>query len=127
MSRPPPSRSSKSDASLWLKTWHEASSPGVVAGFVLSPALQTRVVNAAGPDNTLASSLNISAFNVGIATGSLVGTAVVVRGGLAATPFVAAGLAAFAIIPAVVGSVVLTSARTPEATGIGASAGAASD
>ena len=75
-----------------------------VAGFVLSPALQARVVGAAGPGSTLASSLNISAFNVGIATGSLVGTAVVADGGLALTPFVAAGLAAIAIAPAVLGS-----------------------
>jgi len=98
-----------------------------VAGFILSPALQARVVSAAGPENTLASSLNISAFNVGIATGSLVGTAVVAGGGLAATPFVAAGIAAFAILPAAFGSVVLISARTPEAPGIGAPAGTASD
>jgi DHA1 family inner membrane transport protein len=75
-----------------------------VAGFVLSPALQARVIGAAGPGNTLASSLNISAFNVGIATGSLVGTAVVADGGLALTPFVAAGLAAIAIVPALLGS-----------------------
>ena len=75
-----------------------------VAGFVLSPALQARVVGAAGPGNTLASSLNISAFNVGIAAGSLVGTAVVADGGLASTPFVAAGLAAIAIAPALLGS-----------------------
>lgn len=75
-----------------------------VAGFVLSPALQARVVGAAGPGNTLASSLNISAFNVGIAAGSLVGTAVVAGGGLASTPLVAAGLAAVAVAPAVLGS-----------------------
>lgn len=75
-----------------------------VAGFVLSPALQARVVGAAGPGNTLASSLNISAFNVGIATGSLVGAAVVADGGLALTPFVAAGLAVIAIAPALLGS-----------------------
>jgi DHA1 family inner membrane transport protein len=75
-----------------------------VAGFVLSPALQARVVSAAGPGNTLASSLNISAFNVGIAAGSLVGTAVVADGGLASTPFVAAAFAAIAIVPAVLGS-----------------------
>jgi MFS transporter, DHA1 family, inner membrane transport protein len=75
-----------------------------IAGFVLSPALQARVVTAAGPGNTLASSLNISAFNVGIATGSFLGTAVVAGGGLSVTPFVAAGLSALAIIPALLGS-----------------------
>ena len=85
-----------------------------VAGFVLSPALQARVVNAAGPENTLASSLNISAFNVGIATGSLVGSRVVADGGLAVTPYIAAALAAFAIVPALIGSV--RSAKLPSAT-----------
>jgi DHA1 family inner membrane transport protein len=85
-----------------------------VAGFVLSPALQARVVNAAGPGNTLASSLNISAFNVGIATGSLIGSRVVADGGLAITPGVAAALAALAIVPAVIGSV--RSAKPTSAT-----------
>jgi DHA1 family inner membrane transport protein len=80
-----------------------------VAGFVLSPALQARVVSAAGPENTLASSLNISAFNVGIATGSLIGSRVVADGGLDMTPFVGAALAALAIVPALVGSARSTS------------------
>ena len=92
-----------------------------VAGFVLSPALQARVVGAAGPGNTLASSLNISAFNVGIATGSLVGAAVVADGGLASTPFVAAGLAAIAIAPALLGSrQSMTRVLEPEAPRAGA-------
>jgi DHA1 family inner membrane transport protein len=75
-----------------------------LAGFVLSPALQARVVAAAGPGNTLASSLNISAFNVGIAAGSIAGGAVVASGGLAMTPFVAAVFAALAIAPALMSS-----------------------
>src|SRR5690242_19766720 len=64
-----------------------------IAGFLLSPALQARVIAAAGPGNTLASSLNISASNVGIACGSILGTAVVAAGRLSTTPFLAAGLA----------------------------------
>lgn len=75
-----------------------------IAGFLLSPALQARVIAAAGPGNTLASSLNISAFNVGIACGSLLGTAVVAAGRLSTTPFLAAGLACLAIVPALLGS-----------------------
>ncbi len=75
-----------------------------IVGFVLSPALQSRVVTAAGAERTIASSLNISAFNVGIAAGSLVGTAVVAAGGLAVTPFIAAAFAAAGIVPAAVGS-----------------------
>lgn len=76
-----------------------------LAGFVLSPALQARVVAAAGPGNTLASSLNISAFNVGIAAGSVAGGAVVAGGGLALTPFVAAVFAALAIVPSLMSAV----------------------
>jgi DHA1 family inner membrane transport protein len=92
-----------------------------VAGFALSPALQARVVGAAGPGNTLASSLNISAFNVGIASGSLVGTAVVADGGLALTPLVAAGLASVAIAPALIGSRrSITPAVEPEVPAAGA-------
>jgi MFS transporter, DHA1 family, inner membrane transport protein len=99
-----------------------------VAGFVLSPALQARVVGAAGPGNTLASSLNISAFNVGIASGSLVGTAVVADGGLALTPFVAAGLASLAIAPALIGSRrSMTPALEPEVPAAGAAVRVPSD
>ena len=89
-----------------------------VAGFSLSPALQARVVVAAGPANTLASSLNISAFNVGIATGSFIGAAVVAMGGLFVTPFIAAALAGAAIIPAVLGSGAHAAAlrRTPRSS-----------
>jgi MFS transporter, DHA1 family, inner membrane transport protein len=83
-----------------------------VAGFLLSPALQARVIAAAGPGNTLASSLNISAFNVGIACGSLLGTAVVAAGGLSETPFVATGLACLATVPALLGSRQLTFASS---------------
>jgi DHA1 family inner membrane transport protein len=86
-----------------------------VAGFALSPALQARVVRAAGPDNTLASSLNISAFNVGIASGSVIGTAVVAANALAFTPVIAAGLAAVAVIPALIGSAEMSVPRKPVA------------
>jgi len=75
-----------------------------IAGFTLSPALQARVVAAAGPENTLASALNISAFNVGIASGSFIGTAVVGLGQLAGAPLIAAALTVVAIVPAVAGS-----------------------
>ena len=53
-----------------------------IPGFVIVPALQSRVVTVAGPGSTLASSLNIAAFNVGIAAGSVIGAVLVNHGAL---------------------------------------------
>jgi DHA1 family inner membrane transport protein len=75
-----------------------------IPGFVIVPALQSRVVTVAGPGSPLASALNIAAFNVGIAAGSIIGSVLVNHGHLALTPYVAAGLALVAVIPAMVGA-----------------------
>lgn len=62
-------------------------------------AVQTRIVEAAGPAGAMASALNISAFNVGIALGAASGGAVVDALGVAlALPF-GALLAAIAAVP----------------------------
>jgi MFS transporter, DHA1 family, inner membrane transport protein len=87
-----------------------------IAGFTLSPALQARVVAAAGPENTLASALNISAFNVGIASGSFIGTTVVRMSQLASAPLIAAALTALALVPAVVGSIEWLRRQRPAST-----------
>ena len=97
-----------------------------IAGFTLSPALQARVVAAAGPENTLASALNISAFNVGIASGSFIGTAVVGSGQLPGAPLIAAALTVVAIVPAAAGSAEILRRRRPiaaAATGAGSIGG----
>ncbi|WP_341677328.1 MFS transporter [Niveibacterium sp. SC-1] len=65
-----------------------------VAGFVIVAPLQTRAMEVAREAPTLASALNIAAFNLGNATGAAVGGWVVAQaGGLAWVP-VAAGLMA---------------------------------
>jgi DHA1 family inner membrane transport protein len=68
-----------------------------IAGFALVPALQSRVLAVTGEASVLASTLNIAAFNVGIAAGSGLGAVLVDRGHLAVTPFVAAAIAAVAV------------------------------
>jgi predicted MFS family arabinose efflux permease len=95
-----------------------------IAGFILSPALQARVVSAAACPRTgdcaaghvkwedrattdpdrIRRAWSAGAFNVGIATGSLLGSIVVAAAGLSVTPLVAAGLAGLAIVPAMLGS-----------------------
>jgi DHA1 family inner membrane transport protein len=67
-----------------------------IAGFALIPGLQSRVL-AAGQGSVLASTLNIAAFNVGIAAGSALGALLVDRGYLTSAPLVAAALAAVAV------------------------------
>lgn len=64
------------------------------AAFATAAPLQTGVLDAAGPrGRTLASSLNIAAFNLGNALGAAAGGAALARGGqLADLPWVAAGL-----------------------------------
>jgi DHA1 family inner membrane transport protein len=68
-----------------------------IAGFALVPALQSRVLAVTGEASVLASTLNIAAFNIGIAAGSGLGAVLVDRGHLAVTPFVAAAIAAVAV------------------------------
>jgi DHA1 family inner membrane transport protein len=70
-----------------------------VTGFALIPGLQTAVLRTAGPDGTLASTLNIAAFNVGIAAGSVGGELLVGAGLLRLTPFVGAMETLTALIP----------------------------
>ena len=61
-----------------------------LTGFALPPLLQARVIEVAGAGSTLASTLNVASFNVGIAVGSIVGTALVDADHLGWTPAVAA-------------------------------------
>jgi DHA1 family inner membrane transport protein len=68
-----------------------------IAGFALVPALQSRVLAITGEASVLASTLNIAAFNVGIAAGSGLGAVLVDRGDLGVTPYVAAVIAAVAV------------------------------
>lgn len=72
-----------------------------VAGFALVPTLQSRVVAIAGPASTLAATLNIAAFNIGITAGSALGGALVNAERLRAAPAVAAAVVLAAVIPAV--------------------------
>jgi DHA1 family inner membrane transport protein len=62
-------------------------------GFALVPALQTRLMDVAEDAQTLAASLNHSAFNVANAIGAGVGGLAVARGGWSATGWVGAGMA----------------------------------
>lgn len=68
-----------------------------LTGFALPPLLQARVIDVAGAGSTLASTLNVASFNVGIAAGSVVGTALVDADHLSWTPAVAAIGTAFAV------------------------------
>jgi MFS transporter, DHA1 family, inner membrane transport protein len=62
-------------------------------GFALVPALQTRLMDVAEDAQTLAASLNHSAFNVANAIGAGLGGVAVARGGWSATGWVGAGMA----------------------------------
>ncbi len=61
-----------------------------LTGFALPPLLQSRVIEVAGASSTLASTLNVASFNVGIALGSVIGTGFVTTDHLAWTPYAAA-------------------------------------
>jgi len=70
-----------------------------VAGFVIVAPLQTRAMEVAREAPTLASALNIAAFNLGNATGAAVGGWVVAQpGGLAWVPVAAGLMAACALV-----------------------------
>jgi MFS transporter, DHA1 family, inner membrane transport protein len=62
-------------------------------GFALVPAVQTRLMDVAGDAQTLAASLNHSAFNVANALGAFLGGVAVTRAGWSATGWVGAGMA----------------------------------
>ncbi|MEY9755532.1 MFS transporter [Bradyrhizobium yuanmingense] len=70
------------------------------ASFATVAPLQLRVLEAAGPSGrTLASSLNIAAFNLGNALGAWVGGVTIDRGlGLSALPLVAAAITAVGLV-----------------------------
>ncbi|MCE9666504.1 MFS transporter [Myxococcus stipitatus] len=92
------------------------------AGFATVPPLQMWVLEkAAGAGQSLASSLNIGAFNLGNALGAWLGGEVIARGpGLAAVPWVAA------LVPAVAILVVLVALRLEAGTRGAASVGISS-
>ncbi len=71
-----------------------------IAAFATVAPLQLRVLEAAGPGGrTLASSLNIAAFNLGNALGAWVGGITIDRGlGLSTLPLVAAGITAIGLM-----------------------------
>ncbi|MFT4120716.1 MFS transporter [Bradyrhizobium sp.] len=71
-----------------------------MAAFATVAPLQLRVLEAAGPSGrTLASSLNIAAFNLGNALGAWAGGVAIERGlGLSALPLVAAGVTAVGLV-----------------------------
>ncbi|MEK9283595.1 MULTISPECIES: MFS transporter [unclassified Bradyrhizobium] len=71
-----------------------------IAAFATVAPLQLRVLEAAGPSGrTLASSLNIAAFNLGNALGAWAGGATIDRGlGLSALPMVAAAITAVGLL-----------------------------
>ncbi|WMY11766.1 MFS transporter [Paraburkholderia phenoliruptrix] len=80
-------------------------------GFALVPALQSRLMNVAGKAQTLAASLNHSAFNVANALGAALGGAAIAAGhGYASTGVVGAGLALVGTVP-MIASVALRASR----------------
>ena len=82
-----------------------------VATFALVPPLQARIMNAASGAPTLASSVNIGAFNLGNAAGAALGGAIIAaRLGYAWVSFAGAAQAAAAFLT------VLVSRRIPQAT-----------
>ncbi|WP_338785153.1 hypothetical protein [Streptomyces sp. DG1A-41] len=78
-----------------------------VAGFLINPGLQTRVLNEAKGAATLASAGNISAFNIGNAVGPwAAGLAISAGHGYLSPSWVAMGFAGLALITALAGSAV---------------------
>lgn len=70
-----------------------------LAAWSFVTAVQTRIVEAAGAAGSMASALNISAFNVGIALGAALGGAAVDATGVAVAMPLGAGLALLAAVP----------------------------
>jgi DHA1 family inner membrane transport protein len=71
-----------------------------IAAFATVAPLQLRVLEASGPNGrTLASSLNIAAFNLGNALGAWAGGVTIDRGlGLSALPLIAAGITGIGLV-----------------------------
>lgn len=92
-----------------------------IASFVINPALQTRVMNVSPDAPTLASAVNISAFNVGNALGPwLAGLAISAGAGYLAPSWVGAVLAAGSIATALAS--IASDRRTNEAAAISVAA-----
>lgn len=70
-----------------------------LAAWSFVTSVQTRIVEAAGPSADLASALNISAFNTGIALGAAAGGLVVESAGTVEAMSLGAAAAAIALIP----------------------------
>lgn len=70
-----------------------------LSGWSFVTAVQTRIVEAAGPNGSMASALNISAFNVGIAAGAASGGVAVETLGLAHILAFGAAIALAAVVP----------------------------
>ena len=84
-----------------------------VAAFATVPGLQARVLDAAGTTGTMASAVNIGAFNLGNAVGAWLGGLVIAAGfGFPAVNGVGAAMAAAGLAVALV-SVALDRRRTP--------------
>ncbi|WP_219413361.1 MFS transporter [Pseudonocardia nigra] len=82
-------------------------------GFATAPGLQTRVLDAAGSAGTLASAMNIGAFNLGNAVGAWLGGVAISAGlGFTAPNAVGAGMAVAGLVVALV-AVALDRRRTP--------------
>ncbi|WP_413557406.1 MFS transporter [Bdellovibrio sp. HCB209] len=75
-----------------------------VAGFAIVPPLQIRALEHAAEAPTLASALNIAAFNVGNALGAWAGGVAIDQGHLMTTAWVAVGISLFATVIAVFSS-----------------------
>lgn len=89
---------------LWLFGGSFVGTMGLLAIWALSgwsfvTAVQTRIVEAAGPNGSMASALNISAFNVGIAAGAASGGMAVDTFGLTHIMAFGAAIALSALIP----------------------------
>lgn len=85
-------------------------------GFAAVPGMQTRVLSFAHRAPTLASGVNISAFNLGNAIGAYLGGVTISAGlGLSSPVWVGAGLAVTAV--ALMGAAVLSLRRIPQTSG----------
>ncbi len=75
---------------------------GGMLAFMNVPGLQLYIVQLAEKntpnDVTMASALNISAFNLGITLGSMIGGQVVAHVGLSATPYFSIGMAVITVL-----------------------------
>jgi MFS transporter, DHA1 family, inner membrane transport protein len=86
------------------------------AGSALSPSIQTRLMDVAGENQSIAAAMNHSALNIGNSLGAFLGGLVIAAGwGFAAPAWVGALLAAAGLVVAVVSFRVERPARVPAA------------